>query len=154
MAKQKPYRPDGALTKRLMLENVTHCLDTGILNDNHSQQAIALLSFYNNPPGPGYQYHWNALWVMSSAFNKAYRELEDLLYEKIPASKQIPTQNKRRIRALELTVELWVNGHHFDDETGQVLIVPIPSPRQTTAEQRQLQRASIQATWRNGNRNS
>jgi hypothetical protein len=154
MAKQKPYHPDGPLTRRLMLENVTHCLDKNILDDNHSQRAIALFSFYNNPPSPGYQYHWNPLWVMSTAFNKAYRELEDLLYEKIEAAKQTPTKNKRRVRAVEITIELWENGHHFDEETGEVLVVPVPLPRKMTPLQRQLQKASIEATWRNGNRNS
>jgi hypothetical protein len=154
MAKQKPYHPDGEFTRRLMLGNITYCLDAGLLNDNDSQQAIALYSFYNNPPGPGLMYYWNPFWVMSSEFNKAYRELEDLLHEKIEAAKQTPTRNKRRIRAAELTLHIWLNGHFFDPETRCVRIVPIPEPRKMTASERQLQRASIEATWRNGNRNS
>ena len=154
MAKQKPYREDGALTRRLMLDNVTRCLDENVLNDNHSQRAIALFSFYNNPPGSGYQYHWNPLWVMSTDFNKAYRELEDLLHEKIDAAKQTPAKNKRRIRAVELTIELWEKGHHFDQETGEVVIVPVPVPRKMTPLQRKLQKDSINATWKNGSRNS
>lgn len=154
MAKQAPYRPDGELTKQMMLGNITHCLDAGLLNENDSQQACALFSFYNNPPSPGHQYHWNALWVMSSDFNKSYRELEDLLYEKIEAAKQKATKDKRRIRAAELTLYIWRRGHFFDEETGEVKIVPVPTPRKMTVAQRQLQKASIEATWRNGSRNS
>lgn len=154
MAKQKPYHPDAALTRRLMLENITHCLDAGILNENDSQQASALFSFYSNPPGPGYQYSWNHLWVMSSEFNKLYRELEDLLHEKIVVAKQTPTKNKRRIRAAQLSLELWIKGHHFDEETHQVEIIPIPIPRKLTQADKALHRASIEATWKNGSRNS
>ena len=154
MAKQKPYRSDGALTRQLMLENITQCLDAGILTENDSQQAAALFSFYSNPPGPGYQYSWNHIWVMSSEFNKLYRELEDLLHESIVSAKQTPTKNKRRVRAAQLTFELWIKGHHFDEEDSRVKIVPIPIPRKLTKADKALHRASIEATWRNGSRNS
>jgi hypothetical protein len=157
MAKQKPYK-DGNVTKTLMVENIRQLLDEGVLVGQHShleQQCVALMSFYNNPPGEGYQYHWNHLWVMCSEFNQLYTKLQKLLWEDIDASKQPKTRLNRRIAAAELAISIWVKGHHFDEETGMVKIVPEPTPKAPpTPEQIALRKASINATWRNGNRNS
>ena len=157
MAKQKPYK-DGNVTKTLMVENIRSLLDEGVLATQYphlEQQCVALMSFYSNPPGEGYQYHWNHLWVLCCEFNQLYTKLQDLLFEKIEASKQGATRIKRRIAAAELTISIWTNGHHFDEETGMVIVVPVPAPKAPpTPEQIALRRASIEATWRNKSRNS
>jgi hypothetical protein len=154
MAKQKPYL-DGPATRSKMLQNIESLLDEGEMPPTLEQKCYALMSFYRNPPPPGYQYDWNHLWVMSTEFNKAYLRMQTLLWEEIDAAKQKATRLKRRLEAATLTIELWEKGHRFDEETGQVRIVPVPAPKAPmTAAQRQLQRASVEATWRNGSRNS
>jgi hypothetical protein len=137
-----------------MLENITHCLDNSLLDDNHSQLAMALFSFYNSPPPPSHQYRMNVLWVMSTDFNSMYREMETLLVEKIPTTKRAATLTTRRVRAANLALEVWKKGYFFDPLTHQPQIVPIPLPKSATAEQLQLRKAAIAATWKNGSRNS
>lgn len=154
MAKQKPYF-DADQTRSKMVQNITSLLDEGELTSTPlEQKCIALASFYRNPPPPGTQYPWNHLWVMCCEFNQLYTRLQKLLWEDIESAKQPKTQLKRRIEAAELTTTIWIKGHHFDEETGHVLIVPVPQPKTQTAEDRALREASVQATWRRGSRNS
>lgn len=154
MAKQKPYF-DADQTRSKMVQNITSLLDEGELTSTPlEQKCIALASFYRNPPPPGTQYHWNHLWVMCCEFNQLYTRLQKLLWEDIESAKQPKTQLKRRIEAAELTTTIWIKGHHFDEETGHVLIVPVPQPKTQTAEDKALREASVQATWRRGSRNS
>lgn len=153
MAKQKPYF-DAAETRSKMLRNIESLLDEKAMPKELEQRCFALMSFYRNPPPSGYQYHWNALWVMCSEFNRLYTKLQKLLWEDIEASKQPKTKLKRRVEAAQLTIDVWIKGHHFDEETGHVLIVPVPQPKPQTEEDAALRRASVQATWRRGSRDS
>jgi hypothetical protein len=153
MAKQKPYF-DADQTRSKMLQNITSLLDEKELDDPLEQRCIALMSFYRNPPPAGTQYHWNHLWVMCCEFNQLYTRLQKLLWEDIESAKQPKTQLKRRIEAADLTISIWIKGHHFDEETGHVLIVPTPQPKVITEEDKARTRASVQATWRRGNTNS
>ena len=153
MAKQKPYF-DAIETRSKMLQNIEALLDEKEMPDTLEQRCIALMSFYRNPPPAGMQYHWNHLWVLCSEFNQLYTRLQKLLWEDIEASKQPKTKLKRRIEAADLTISIWIKGHHFDEDTGHVLIVPIPQPKPQTEEDVALRRASVQATWRRGSRDS
>jgi len=153
MAKQKPYL-DAEQTRSKMIQNITSLLDEKELDDPLEQRCISLMSFYRNPPPPGTQYHWNHLWVMCCEFNQLYTKLQKLLWEDIESAKQPKTRLKRRIQAAELTTTIWINGHHFDEETGHVLIVPVPQPKVQTEDDRALREASVQATWRRGSRDS
>ena len=153
MAKLKPYF-DAEQTRTKMIQNITSLLDEKELADPLEQRCISLMSFYRNPPPAGMQYHWNHLWVLCSEFNQLYTKLQKLLWEDIEASKQQKTRLKRQIEAAELTTTIWVKGHHFDEETGHVLIVPIPKPKVRAEEDRALREASVQATWRRGSRDS
>lgn len=153
MAKQKPYL-DPAETKSLMLRNIETLLDGGDMTADLEQECFALMSFYRNPPPAGMQYHWNHLWVMSNEFNQLYTKLQKLLWEDIEASKQPRTRIKRRLEAATLTTTIWTKGHHFDEETGHVLIVPVPEPKVQTTEDRVKREASVRATWRRGSRDS
>lgn len=153
MAKLKPYF-DAIETRSKMLRNIEALLDGKEMPEDLEQQCYALLSFYRNPPPVGMQYHWNAMWVMCSEFNQLYTRLQKLLWEDIDAAKQVKTKLKRRVEAAQLTTEVWIKGHHFDEETGHVLIVPVPVPKPQTEEDAALRRASVQATWRRGSRDS
>lgn len=154
MAKQKPYL-DAIETRSKMLQNITFLLDEKEMPEELEQKCYALMSFYRNPPPSGHQYHWNHLWVMCCEFNQFYTKLQKLLWEDIDASKQAKTKLKRQIEAVQLTLSIWTNGHHFDEETGHVLIVPIPAPKPPpTPRELELRRESINATWRRGNTNS
>jgi hypothetical protein len=154
MAKQKPYF-DAIETRSRMLRNIEALLDEKEMPAELEQRCIALMSFYRNPPPPGMQYSWNHLWVMCSEFNQLYTKLQKLLWEDIEASKQAKTKLKRRVTAAELTITIWIKGHHFDEETGHVLIVPAPEPKAPpTAAEMELRKASINATWRKGSRDS
>lgn len=153
MAKLKPYF-DAIETRSKMLRNIETLLEEGAMPKELEQRCFALMSFYRNPPPSGYQYHWNALWVMCSEFNQLYTRLQKLLWEDIEASKQAKTKLKRRVEAAQLTIDVWIKGHHFDEETGHVLIVPVPKPKAPTSEELELRKASINATWRKGSRDS
>jgi hypothetical protein len=154
MAKQKPYL-DAIETRSKLIQNIESLLDEGAIVPELEQKCYALLSFYRNPPPSGHQYSWNHLWVMSTEFNKAYLRMQTLLWGEIEAAKQKATRLKRRLEAAALAIELWEKGHHFDEETGHVRIVPIPEAKLApTPEQVALRKASINATWRNGSRNS
>lgn len=154
MAKSKPYL-DAALTRSKMVQNIASLINEKELPPALEQKCYALTSFYLNPPPSGMQYHWNAIWVMCYEFNQLYTKLQSLLFTDIEAAKQHKTQLKRRIEAAELTISIWENGHHFDEETGMVIVVPTPSPSlPLTSEEAELRRASINATWRRGNTNS
>ena len=154
MAKQKPYF-DAEQTRSKMIQNITSLLDEGELTSTPLEQnCIALLSFYRNPPPAGTQYHWNHLWVMCCEFNQFYTRLQKLLWEDIESAKQPKTRLKRRIEAADLTISIWIKGHHFDEETGHVLIVPTPQPKVLTDEDKARTKASVEATWRRGNTNS
>lgn len=154
MAKLKPYL-DADQTRQLMVENIHLLLEEGKLPTPLEQKCCALMSFYLNPPPAGYQYHWNHLWVLGPGFNSLYTRLQKLLFESVPAAKQPATRLKRQLEAAEIAIELWEKGHHFDEESGHVRIVPIPKPKAPpTPEQVALRKASIRATWRNGSRNS
>jgi hypothetical protein len=154
MAKQKPYL-DGAATRSKMLQNIESLLDEEAMPVPLEQKCCALLSFYRNPPPPGHQYSWNHLWVMSTEFNKAYLRMQALLWGEIESAKQKATRLRRRLEAAELAIELWEKGHNFDEESGYVRIVPVPAPKPPpTPDQLALRKASINATWRNGSRNS
>lgn len=133
-----------------MFCTVESLLEEKVLPPLLEQQCCALMSFYRNPPPPGYQYHWNCLWVLGSEFNQLYKKLQGLLWETIDAAKTPATRRKRKIEATQLIVELWEKGHHFDEETGQVIIIPTPNPPPPLTEQEKaIRRASIEATWRN-----
>lgn len=153
MAKLKPYF-DAIETRSRMLRNIEALLDSKEMPEDLEQRCIALLSFYRNPPPAGMQYHWNAMWVMCSEFNQLYTRLQKLLWEDIDASKQPKTRVKRQVEAAQLTIEVWVKGHHFDEETGHVLVVPVPQPRVWTERDEELRKASVHATWRRGSRDS
>ena len=156
MGKQKPYYEVEA-TKAKMLHNIAAILDMGdeVVEPTLWQKCCSLTSFYRNPPPPTHQYHWNHLWVMGCGFNQLYTKLQKLLWEGIDVAKTPATKLKRRLEAASLTIEIWENGHHFDEETGLVKIVPVPAPKPPlTPEQVALRRASIEATWRNKSRNS
>jgi hypothetical protein len=154
MAKQKPYL-DGIETRSKMLQNIESLLDEEAMPEELEQKCFALMSFYRNPPPAGMQYHWNHLWVMSVEFNQLYTKLQKLLWEDIEAAKQPKTRLKRRVAAAELTITVWEKGHHFDEETGMVKIVPVPKPKAPPTEaELALRRASINATWRGGSRDS
>lgn len=154
MAKQASYF-DHDQTRAKMIRNVESLLDSGELTAPLEQRAIALMSFYRNPPAAGMQYSWNHLWVMCSEFNQLYTRLQKLLWEDIEAAKQPKTQLKRRIEAADLTVSIWIKGHHFDEETGYVLIVPVPQPKAPITEaDRARRKASIAATWKRGRSDS
>lgn len=153
----KPYL-DTIETRSRMLQNIERVLDEDLAPAPLEQHLIALLAFYRNPPGPGMQYAWNHLWVLSSEFNRLYTRMEKLLWEGIGEAKQPKTALKRRLEAAELAIQLWTEGHHFDEETGMPKIVPIPTPPSPTEEDarkaRERARASANATWRRGNTNS
>lgn len=153
MAKQKPYF-DAGETKRLMLRNIEALLDEKEMPDSLEQKCIALMSFYRNPPGAGMQYSWNHLWVMCSEFNQLYTRMQKLLWEDIEAAKQPKTRMKRRVEAAEITITIWIKGHHFDPETGMVEVVPIPEPKPSTEADKERIRASVRATWKRGSRDS
>lgn len=153
MAKLKPYF-DAIETRSKMLQNIETLLEEGAMPEDLEQQCFALLSFYRNPPPAGMQYHWNALWVMCSEFNQLYTKLQKLLWGDIDAAKQAKTKLKRRVEAAQLTITIWIKGHHFDEETGMVEIVPAPEPKAPTPEELELRKASINATWRKGSRDS
>ena len=154
MAKLKPYF-DAIQTRSRMLQNIETLLEEGEMPEPLEQKCFALLSFYRNPPPAGMQYHWNALWVMCSEFNQLYTKLQKLLWEDIDAAKQAKTRLKRRIEAAQLAIDVWIKGHHFDEETGMVKIVPVPEPKSPpTEEEMELRRASIEATWKKGSRDS
>lgn len=153
MAKLKPYF-DGIETRSRMLRNIEALLDEKVMPKKLEQQCCALLSFYRNPPPAGMQYHWNHLWVLCSEFNQLYTKLQKLLWEDIESAKQPKTRLKRRIEAAQLAIEVWIKGHHFDKDTGHVLIVPIPEPKVETERDKELRRASVQATWQRGSRDS
>jgi len=154
MAKLKPYF-DAIETRSKMLQNIELLLEEDAMPKELEQRCFALMSFYRNPPPSGYQYHWNALWVMCSEFNQLYTKLQKLLWEDIEAAKQPKTRLKRRVTAAELTITIWIKGHHFDEETGHVLIVPTPGPKAPPTEaEMELRKASINATWKKGSRDS
>ncbi len=154
MAKQKPYF-DAIETRSKMLQNIETLLDEDVMPEELKQKCYALMSFYRNPPPAGMQYSWNHLWVMCSEFNQLYTKLQKLLWEEIEAAKQPKTRLKRRVNAAELTITIWEKGHNFDEETGMVEIVPVPEPKAPpTEEELALRRASINATWRGGSRDS
>lgn len=154
MAKLKPYF-DGIETRSRMLRNIETLLDEKILSPDLEQNCCALLSFYRNPPPPGYQYHWNHLWVMCSEFNQLYTKLQKLLWEGIESAKQPKTKLKRRIEAAQIAIDVWIKGHHFDPETGYAIVVPVPVPPPPPTEEEKARRtASIHATWRRGSRDS
>lgn len=153
MAKLKPYY-DAAETKGKMLRNINSLLDEKEMPLDLEQKCYALMSFYRNHPPAGMQYSWNHLWVLCSEFNQLYTRLQKLLWEDIEASKQAKTRLKRRVEAAELTISIWIKGHHFDEETGHVIIVPVPQPKVQTEEDKALRRASVEATWRRGSRDS
>jgi hypothetical protein len=154
MAKQKPYF-DAIETRSKMLQNIEALLDNNEMPEELEQRCIALMSFYRNPPGPGMQYSWNHLWVMCSEFNQLYTKLQKLLWEDIESAKQPKTRLKRRVEAADLTISIWIKGHHFDEETGMVKIVPIPEPKAPATEaEMELRKASIEATWKKGSRDS
>lgn len=154
MAKQKPYL-DHIETRSKMLQNIEYLLDNSLLSDATEQKCCALMSFYRNPPGPGMQYSWNALWVMCSEFNQLYTRLQKLLWVDIAAAKQPKTQTKRRIEAAEIALEIWEKGHNFDEDTGTVLIVPIPpDPAPLSEREKAIRKASINATWKRGPKDS
>jgi hypothetical protein len=144
MAKQKPYL-DGIETRSRMLRNIESLLDEEAMPEELEQKCYALMSFYRNPPPEGMQYSWNHLWVMCSEFNQLYAKLQ----------KQPKTKLRRRINAVEIAIDLWIKGHHFDEETGMVKIIPIPQPKPPlTEKEKEICRASINATWRRGSRDS
>ncbi len=154
MAKQKPYF-DAIETRSRLLQNIEALLDAEEMPEDLEQRCIALLSFYRNPPGPGMQYSWNHLWVMCSEFNQLYTKMQKLLFEDIEAAKQPKTRQKRRVEAAQLAITVWEKGHHFDEETGMVKIVPVPEPKSPpTTEEMELRKASINATWKKGSRDS
>jgi len=154
MAKQKPYL-DGIETRSRMLRNIESLLDEEQMPKELEQECYALMSFYRNPPPEGMQYSWNYLWVMCSEFNQLYRKLQKLLFEDIENAKQPKTKLKRRIDATQCAIDLWIKGHHFDEETGLVKIVPIPQPKPPLTEQeKNIRQASINATWRRGSHDS
>jgi hypothetical protein len=154
LAKQKPYF-DAIETRSRMLRNIETLLDEDIMPKELEQKCYALMSFYRNPPPAGMQYHWNHLWVMCSEFNQLYTKLQKLLFEDIEAAKQPKTRLSRRVTAAELAITVWERGHHFDEETGMVKIVPVPEPKAPpTAEEMELRKASINATWKKGSRDS
>ncbi len=154
MAKQKPYL-DASETRSKMLRNIEALLGEGAMPEELEQRCCALMSFYRNPPPAGMQYHWNHLWVLSSEFNQLYTKLQKLLWEDIEAAKQAKTRLKRRVSAAEITISIWIKGHHFDEETGHVLIVPIPAPKpEPTEAELELRKASVNATWKRGSRDS
>jgi hypothetical protein len=154
MAKLKPYF-DAIETRSLMLRNIETLLDEDAMPKELEQKCYALMSFYRNPPPAGMQYHWNHMWVMCSEFNQLYTKLQKLLFEDIDAAKQPKTRLNRRVAAAELTIAVWEKGHHFDEETGMVRIVPVPVPKAPPTEaEMELRRASINATWKKGSRDS
>lgn len=157
MPKAKPYL-DADETRSRMFSNITEMLSLpspSPLGDTLSQKCYALISFYGSPPPHGMQYHWNHLWVMCCEFNQLYTRLQKLLFSDIEAAKQPTTRLKRKVEAVELAVSIWEKGHHFDEKNGLAIIVPIPPPPSPqTPEQVARIRASVQATWARGSRDS
>jgi hypothetical protein len=154
MAKQKPYF-DAIETRSLMLQNIELLLDAKELPNDLEQQCCALMSFYRNPPPAGMQYSWNCMWVMCTEFNQLYTRMQKLLFEDIATAKQAQTKLKRQVEAAQLAITIWIKGHNFDEDTGTVKIVPVPPLKSPPSKaEMELRKASINATWRNGNRNS
>jgi hypothetical protein len=153
MAKLKPYQ-DAVETRSRILRNIEHLIGESAMPKDLEQKCYALASFYRTPPPAGMQYSWNHFWVMCHEFNQLYTRLQKLLWEDIEAAKQPKTALKRRLEAAQLAIEVWEKGYRFDEETGMVLIVPIPAPKPDTEEDRALRRASVEATWRRGSHNS
>lgn len=157
MAPRRDYR-DPIKVRSNLLQLIEYMEDNDLVPDDLLQVSKAFYKFTITPFPPGKIPFRNIWFMLSTDFNSLYLKMEKLLFEEIPMAKRPATANKRRVHALRIAMEIWTEGHYFEEGYRVKFIDPPPKKKPPTAEEaaesKRIARAIANATWKRGNTNS